>query len=110
MDSQKKRFSWPFILALTLHITILALFAVSSLFDFTQKESVPAQEIINATIVDETQGQTESEPEAAKPEPATPDEQLAEEKIKQQAEADLKAEQALHQAEAEKAEAEAKQA
>jgi colicin import membrane protein len=44
MDS-KKRFSWPIILALALHITILGLFALSALLKPDKKEPEPAPEI-----------------------------------------------------------------
>lgn len=59
MDSQKK-LSWPFILALTLHILIIVLFGLSALFK--PKASAPdTPEIIHATIVDTAKMQADVE-------------------------------------------------
>ncbi len=66
MDS-KKKFSWPIILALALHLTILGLFALSALLKPDKKESESAPEIIHAEIIDETKVNKPAAEVAAEP-------------------------------------------
>ena len=60
MDKQK-RFTWPLLLALALHFTLLGLFALSALYKPKQKEPEPVKEIIHATMIDTASLQAEAE-------------------------------------------------
>ena len=59
MDKQK-RFTWPLLLALALHFTLLGLFALSALYKPKQKEPEPVPEIIHATMIDTASLQAEA--------------------------------------------------
>ncbi|MDI1292421.1 MAG: protein TolA, partial [Methylobacter sp.] len=105
MDS-KRKFTWPVILALALHLTILGLFALSALIKPEKIESEAAPEIIHAEIVDEA---TVKNPAEAIAEPAKEENSQVEEAIKQETEVNQEAEPAA-QAKAEAKQAEAAQA
>ncbi|MFI3156122.1 MAG: cell envelope integrity protein TolA [Methylococcaceae bacterium] len=103
MDS-KRKFSWPIILALALHLTIIGLFALSALLKPDKIEPKPEPEIIHAEIIDETKVK---KPAEAGPEPVKQEEetnQETEEPAAQQAEAEKA--QAAEQARAEAKQAE----
>ncbi|MEQ1530742.1 MAG: cell envelope integrity protein TolA, partial [Methylococcales bacterium] len=59
----KKKFTWPFILALVLHIAILGLFVVSFLFKTSEIKAPPEPEVMHATVIDSSE---------ILPEPETP--------------------------------------
>ncbi|MGR8978532.1 MAG: cell envelope integrity protein TolA, partial [Gammaproteobacteria bacterium] len=100
MDS-KTRYSLPFIMALTLHLVILALFALSSLIKFGKKaQSVP--EIMHARVVENSPGKAEPQPSLEpENEPFQESEPLTE--LQKQAAAIAQAEAARAKAAAEKA-------
>jgi colicin import membrane protein len=97
----QKRFTWPVLLALALHFTLLGLFILSALYKPSVKEVEAVPEVIHATMIDTASLQKEAEvikqSEAKK-------EQL----IKEQLESKEKAEKEIKQAEIEEAAAEAK--
>ncbi|MGZ8213611.1 MAG: cell envelope integrity protein TolA, partial [Methylosarcina sp.] len=55
----RSRYSWPFVLALALHLAILALFALSALWTHSSKDGQPVPEIIHARIVEKAPEQPE---------------------------------------------------
>ena len=92
----QKRFTWPVLLALALHFTLLGLFILSALYKPSVKEIDALPEVIHATMIDTASLQKEAEvikqSEAKK-------EQL----IKEQLESKEKAEKEIKQAEIEEA-------
>ena len=70
----KKKLTRPFVLALTLHLTLLGLFALSALYKPAPVEQPPAPEIIHATMIDlatlPTKVEEDSPKEVAKQETA----------------------------------------
>ena len=96
----QKRFTWPVLLALALHFTLLGLFILSALYKPSVKEVDALPEVIHATMIDTASLQKEAEvikqSEAKK-------EQL----IKEQLESKEKAEKEIKQAEIEEAAAKA---
>ncbi|MCX7105827.1 MAG: cell envelope integrity protein TolA [Methylococcales bacterium] len=97
----QKRFTWPVLLALALHFTLLGLFILSALYKPSVKEVDALPEVIHATMIDTASLQKEAE--AIKQSEAK-QEQL----IKEQLESKEKAEKEIKQAEIEEAAAEAK--
>ena len=97
--ASKKRYSWPIILALALHLTILGLFGLSALLKPDKKELEPVPDIIHAEIVDETQAKN---PVEASAEPVKQDVEKKDQ--------ETEAERAVQQAKAEKVKAEATKA
>ncbi|MGR9086900.1 MAG: cell envelope integrity protein TolA, partial [Gammaproteobacteria bacterium] len=72
----KTRYSWPFILALALHLAILGLFVLSFLFrQSTKEDSAPS--IIHAAIVDDTRKQAKTDTKPVS-EPAEPERRIIE--------------------------------
>ena len=57
----KLKFSRSFVLALTLHVLLLSVFILSFDSDSPIMESRPAPEIIDATVIDETQVEAEAQ-------------------------------------------------
>ena len=100
MDNQK-RFTWPIVLALVLHLTLLGLFILSALYKPAIKEPEPVSEVIHATMIDTASLQEE----AAAIKKADAEKVLAE---KAQIAAQEKKVLEENQAEAEKAKAEGK--
>ena len=101
----QRRFTWPFLLALALHLTLLGLFVLSALYkpEIKEPESKPEPEVIHATMIDTASLQAEAEAiKKAEAEKALAEkEQLA---AKEKAELELKRaeEEALAKAEAER--------
>ena len=96
----QKRFTWPVLLALALHFTLLGLFILSALYKPSVKEVDALPEVIHATMIDTASLQKEAE--AIKQSEAKK-EQL----IKEQLESKEKAEKEIKQAEIEEAAAKA---
>ena len=58
--ANQKRFTWPVLLALALHLTLLGLFVLSALYKPAVKEPEPVSEVIHATMIDTASLQEEA--------------------------------------------------
>src|SRR5512140_452328 len=101
-----KKYSWPFLLALALHVSIVLLFILSTLLKISDNSGPPQPEIIQATIVEQPPEQPSAK---AKPEPVTEQEPAPAPEVEQAAEMQKKAA-AIAEAQAAKAKAAATKA